>query len=155
MDEIKLYLQRSENELVMAEALYRLSFDTNAKEFFDIEDKFTFYNGVIAHSYYSIFYCAKALLLKENVKTKAPQVHKKTLQQFEKVLVKTGKLDFKLLHIYKKIIVKADELLSIFSEERSKRGAFKYQKLPHANKEPAKDSLNNALKFFKNTNVLV
>ena len=155
MDEIKLYFQRSENELVMAEVLYKISNEEESKNFFEIEKDFTFYNGVIAHSYYSIFYAAKALLLMDGKKTSSPEVHKKTLEDFEKYLVKTGKLDFELLKIYKKIVVKADELLNIFAEEKSKRGRFTYQKLPHANKQPAKDSLNNATNFFKNTNIIL
>lgn len=110
---------------------------------------------MISHSYYCIFYAAKAILVKEGIKTDAPEVHKKTLEAFETNLVKTGKLDLELLKIYKKIIVRAEELLGIFSKEKGKRGAFTYQKLPQANREPAKESLDNASSFFKNIHQII
>ena len=69
--------------------------------------------------------------------------------EFEK-LVKEGIIDVELLKIYKKIVVKADELLGIFKYEKKKRGKFTYHRLPQANKEPANESLMNAEKFFKN-----
>ena len=52
-----------------------------------------------------------------------------------------------LIEIYKKMIVRADELLEIFKDEKWKRGHFTYQTIPQANKEPAEDSLKNS-KFF-------
>ena len=40
----------------------------------------TYYSAVIAHSYYSIFYGAKAYLAKKGVEVSAPEEHKKHLQ---------------------------------------------------------------------------
>ena len=155
-DEAELYLQRSENELVVAQMLFDVSSNqTLQKEQFKLEKEFTFYSIVIGHSYYSIFYSAKAILVKNGIKTEAPEVHKKTLEAFEKYLVSTGKLDMELLKIYQKMMVRADALLGIFSMEKRKRGEFTYQKLPQANKEPAQESLNNASFFFKNINKLL
>ena len=155
-DESELYLQRAENELVAAQMLFDISSNPNIqKEQFKLEKDFTFYSTVISHSYYCIFYSAKAILIKEKIKTEAPEIHKKTLEAFETYLVKTGKLDVELLKIYKKMIVRAEELLEIFSREKGKRGEFTYKKLPQANKEPAKDSLDNASLFFKNINKIV
>lgn len=54
-----------------------------------------------------------------------------------------------LLRIYEKILIKADTLLHIFKHEKGKRGKFTYRELPQANKEPAKESLDNAKIFFK------
>lgn len=56
-------------------------------------------------------------------------------------------MDINFLNIYKKMIVRADELLQLFKDEKWKRGYFTYQTISQANKEPAKDSLKNA-KFF-------
>lgn len=152
-DESGLYLQRAENELVVAQMLFDISSNLKLqKEQFKLEKEFTFYSTVISHSYYCIFYSAKAILVKEGIKTEAPEIHKKTLEAFEKYLVKTGKLDVDLLKIYKKMIVRAEELLGVFSLEKGKRGEFTYQKLPQANKEPAKESIDNASFFFKNIN---
>jgi len=154
--EYKLYLQKAENELITADILFKISDDENLqKEQFKLEKEFTFYSSVISHSYYCIFNSAKAILSKEGIKTDAPEVHKKTLEAFEEHLVKTGKLDVELLKIYKKIVVRADELIGIFSKEKKKRGEFTYQKLPQANLEPAKESLNNANVFFKNINKIL
>lgn len=155
-DESELYLQRAENEIVAAQILFEISSnETLQKEQFKLEKNFTFYSTVISHSYYCIFYSAKAILIKEGIKTDAPEVHKKTILAFEKYLVETGNLNVELLKIYKKIIVKAEELLGIFSIEKRKRGEFTYQKLPQANKEPAKESLDNASFFFKNINKVI
>lgn len=155
-DEANLYLQRAENELVAAQMLFDISSNiVIQKEQFKLEKNFTFYNIVIGHSYYCIFYTAKAILIMEGIKTYAPEVHKKTLEAFDTHLVKTGKLDLELLKIYKKMIVRAEELLGIFSKEKGKRGEFTYQKLPQANQEPAKESLDNAYLFFKNINKIL
>ena len=155
-DETELYLQRAENELVAAQILFDISSnEILQKEQFKLEKNFTFYSTVISHSYYSIFYSAKAILIKQGVKTEAPEVHKKTILAFEKYLVETGDLNVELLKIYKKMIVRAEELLGIFSREKGKRGEFTYQKLPQANKEPAKESLDNASLFFKNINKVI
>ena len=155
-DEAELYLQRAENELVAAQMLFEVSSNPSLqKEQFKLEKDFTFYSTVISHSYYSIFYSAKAILINKGIKTEAPEVHKRTLEAFEKYFVRTGKLDIELLKIYQKTIVRADALLGIFSMEKRKRGEFTYQKLPQANKEPAQESLNNALFFFKNINKIL
>jgi uncharacterized protein (UPF0332 family) len=69
---------------------------------------------------------------------------------FKNVFVDSGILDVNLLEIYKKMVVKADELLEIFKEERWKRDNFTYKTIPQANKEPAEDSLKNAKIFVSN-----
>lgn len=152
----ELYLQRAENELIAAQIFFEISSNlVLQKEQFKLEKNFTFYNAVINHSYYCIFYSAKAILIKAGIKTEAPEVHKKTIVAFEEYFVRTGKLDVELLKIYQKMIVRAEELLCIFSREKGKRGEFTYQKLPHANKDPAQESLKNALLFFKSINKIV
>ncbi len=51
--------------------------------------------------------------------------------------------------MYEEILIKADTLLHIFKHEKNKRGKFTYRKLPQANLNPAQESLDNALNFFK------
>jgi len=155
MNEAILYMQRAETELITSQILQEISQNKEIQEQFKLEKEFTFYNAVIAHAYYSIFYATKAILIKEKIKTTSPEIHKKTLQEFEKNLILTGKLDVELLKIYKKTIVKAQDLLGIFQTEKTKRGQFTYQKLPGANKEPAQESLKNAFFFFKNINKII
>ena len=144
---IDIYLDRSNNEIMIAESLKRLTEQEGDKENFDLPEDISFYSAVISHSYYAIFYAAKALLLTKKIDTKAPEVHKKTFEEFKKNFVDTNELDINFLKIYRKMIVRADELLQIFKDEKWKRGHFTYQTIPQANKEPAEDSLKNA-KFF-------
>ncbi|MBI3035385.1 hypothetical protein HYY71_03610 [Candidatus Woesearchaeota archaeon] len=110
---------------------------------------------MISHSYYSIFYSAKAILLTKGVKTSAPDVHKKTYEEFERVFVNSGILDMKLFEIYKKMVVRADALLQIFKDEKWKRGNFTYKTIPQANKEPADDSLKNAKIFVSHISKII
>ncbi len=152
---VKIFLERADNEILAAESLKKLSEETNTKEKFELPSKITFYSAVISHSYYAIFYSAKAILLVKNIKTAVPEVHKKTFELFKTVLVDTGILDIKLLEIYKEIVVKADELLEIFREEKWKRGNFTYKTIPQANKEPAENSLNNAKTFVSNISKII
>ncbi|MBU1199821.1 MAG: HEPN domain-containing protein [Nanoarchaeota archaeon] len=143
----EIYVDRANNEIMVAESLKRLSEKEEDKVNFDLPDDISFYSSVISHSYYAIFYAAKALLLIKGIETKAPEVHKKTFEEFKQKFVDTKELDVSLLKIYKKMMVRADELLEIFKDEKWKRGHFTYQTIPQANKEPAEDSLKNA-KFF-------
>ena len=149
-----LYIERAKNELDLANAVFKLSTDIKLKKEFELKEDSTFFNNVISNSYYCIFYSAKALLQRKGIVTEPPEEHKNTLDEFEK-LVLSGEIDAELLIIYKSIVVRADELLGIFMKEKSKRGKFTYKKLPLANLEPAKESLNNAEKFFKNINLMV
>lgn len=149
-----LYLQRAKNELNLSKAIFKLSTDKNLKLEFELKEDSTFFSNAISSSYYCIFYSAKALLQSKSIKTEPPEEHKKTLEEFEK-LVLSGEIDVELLNIYKSIVVKADELLGIFRKEKSKRGKFTYQKLPQANLQPAKESLENAEKFYKNINLML
>jgi len=144
---IEIYLDRSNNELMAAECLKRLSEKEDYKEDFNLPEDASFYSSVISHSYYAVFYAAKAILLSKRIDPKSPEIHKKTFEEFNKNFVKTGELDVSLLKIYKKMFVRADELLEIFKDEKWKRGHFTYQTIPQANKRPADDSLKNA-KFF-------
>lgn len=107
---------------------------------FNLPEDVSFYSSVISHSYYAIFYAAKALLLTKKIATKSPEVHKNTFNEFKINFVDTNELDVSFLKIYKKMLVRADELLGIFKDEKWKREHFTYQTIPQANKEPAEDS---------------
>lgn len=152
--ESKLYIERAENELVLSEAIFNLSYDDKLKTSFKIQNNMTFYSAVINHAYYCIFYSAKALLLLKDIKTESPEEHRKTMLEFEK-LAESGFIDKKLIQIYKDLSMKADALLNIFAKEKSKRGQYTYKKLPQANMNPAKESIFNAKIFFKNINAML
>lgn len=144
----RLYLKRAQNELNLALMVMKISDDKNLQtSFFKMEED-TYYSAVISHSYYCIFYAAKAYLLTRGIKTEAPEEHKKTYDAFGK-LVDTGTVDVELLKIYEKMLVRADSLLHIFELEKGKRGRFTYRTLPQANREPARESIENAQTFFR------
>ena len=145
----KLYLERADNELKLAEIIFNLSENKELQlNIFKISDPETYFSSVISHSYYCIFYCAKAYLAKKGIKTYPPEEHKKTYEEFAN-FVKKGVLDKELLVIYENELIKAESLLEIFKIEKKKRGEFTYKKLPQANKQPASESLENSRKFFK------
>ncbi|MEK6869758.1 MAG: HEPN domain-containing protein [Nanoarchaeota archaeon] len=152
---VKIYLSRALNELSQAKLLFAVSNNNEKKQEFQIEEEMTFYSGAISHAYYSIFYSTKALLLTKGIKTTAPQVHKKTYEAFKEHFVDSGVIDVELLEIYEKMIVKADELLQIFKDEKWKRGHYTYKTIPQANKEPAEQSINNSTKFIKNIKAII
>ena len=149
-----LYLNRAKNELDLANAVFKISTEKKFKADLELKEDSTFFSNVISNAYYGIFYSAKAFLYSKGIITKVPDEHKKTLKAFEK-LAASGQIDEEFVKIYKDIVVKAEELLDIFTKEKSKRGKFTYRTLPQANLEPAKESLENAEKFYKNINLLV
>jgi uncharacterized protein (UPF0332 family) len=149
-----LYLDRAKSELDLARAIFKLSMDEKLKLEFELKKDASFFSNVIINSYYCIFYSAKALLITKGIKTEPPEEHKKTLDEFKR-LVLSGEIDEDLLIIYNSIVIKADELLGIFKKEKSKRGKFTYKKLPQANLTPSRESLDNAEKFFKNINLII
>lgn len=151
---VKEYLERASNELRLASILKNLS-ESEEKVKFGAEKEDTFYSSVISHSYYAIFYSAKAILLTKRIKTDLPSVHKKTLEEFKKHFVDSGVLDVELFKIYNEMIIKADELLGLFEQEKKKRGQFIYKTLPQANIEPAQESINNAKKFVSHIKMIV
>ena len=149
-----LYLERANNEIKFADIALFVSNNKNIQlELMKISEPETYYSAVISHAYYCIFYSAKAYLAKKQIKTQAPEEHKKTYEEF-KNLVFQGIIDKELLNIYDEIIVKADTLLGIFKTEKKKRGEFTYQKLSQANLEPANQSLENAKTFLKHIRIL-
>jgi len=152
---VKVYLERGENELLAAKVLKRVTEEPQTKKYLELEEGTTFYSSVISHAYYSIFYTAKATLLTKGIKTEMPDVHKKTYELFKAEFVDSGILDIELLNIYQKMIVRADELLQIFKDEKWKRGHFTYQTIPQANKEPAEQSVQHALTFLKNIKLIL
>ena len=138
----------------LAKAIFKLSIESRLKIEFELKDDTTFFSNVINTCYFCIFYSAKAFLYTKKIITKAPEEHKRTLEEFEKLAL-SGEIDLELLKIYKSLFIKADELLGIFKIEKSKRGKFTYYKLPQANLEPAEESLKNSEKFFKNINLII
>ncbi|MFH1432107.1 MAG: HEPN domain-containing protein [archaeon] len=77
---VEIFLERADNEIHAAESLKKLSEDLNSKKEFELSVDVTFYSSVISHSYYAIFYAAKAILLSKGIKTSSPDIHKNTFE---------------------------------------------------------------------------
>ncbi len=146
---VKGYLDRAENEIILARANFEISTQVKAKEFLNIPLERTFFNDVISESYYAIFYSAKAFLLFLGIKTEAPEEHRKTYEEFKKI-VESKKLDKQLAEIYEEESNKAETLLRIFFDEKRNRGRFTYNVNANANKPFAEQSIKNA-RFFAST----
>jgi uncharacterized protein (UPF0332 family) len=150
-----IFLKRAQNELLLSQIIFDISSDKNLKqELFSLPSFTTFYSAVITHSYYAIFYSAKAYLSYKGIITKPPFEHKKTFEELS-ILADKGIIDFELFKAYKKVLIKANELLDLFTLEKQKRGKFTYKTLPQANKDPANESIKNAHTFFKHINILL
>ena len=81
----KLYIHRAENEIKLAEIIFAISEEpVIQKETFKIKEPETYFSAVITHSYYSIFYGAKAYLAKKEIVVSAPEEHKKAFDEFKK-----------------------------------------------------------------------
>lgn len=146
--EYNIYLGRARNELNLSKMILRISDDKELQiSTFSMKED-TYYSATISHAYYCIFYAAKSYLLLKGIKTESPEEHKKTFEEFKK-LVELGVIDVELLKIYESMLIKADTLLDIFKVEKSKRGRFTYKTLPQANQEPAQESIKHAEIFFK------
>jgi len=92
----KLYIHRAQNEIKLAGIIFAMSEEPGIqKETFKVNDPETYYSAVIAHSYYSIFYGAKAYLAKKGIEVSAPEEHKKAYEEFRR-FVETGELDVEL-----------------------------------------------------------
>lgn len=146
--EVKIMIDRADNELIAAKALKKLSEDAKAQQELNVPNKTTFYSSVISHSYYSIFYAARAYLISKKIKLSSEQgVHQQVYFQFKKAIVEepAGK---DMLELYEEIKTKAEVLLDILTDEKMKRKRFTYETISQANKSPAEESIKNASTFF-------
>ena len=129
--------------------------EESLKKIFNFPSETTFFNGVIEHSYYAIFNCAKAYLISKNVHLKSEQgQHQQVYFEFRK-LVERGLIEKDLLKVYNDVKTKAEVLLGILKKEKEKRNTFAYETLPQANKKPAEDSLDNAIIFISHIKAIL
>ena len=152
--EVELYIKRAEEEFLLSQNDMRVSTDNKIKEILGIPSGKTFFNSVISHAYYGIFYAAKAYLLSKGIKTKVPDEHKKTYERFMN-LAYSKKIDNKLTEIYETETIKAESLINIFFTERRKRGFFTYNIKSEANIPYAKESIENAKRFISSIKLLL
>jgi len=106
-----------------------------------------FYSSVITHTYYSIFYSARAYLVFKGIKIPEQGQHQAVYYKFKR-FVEEGVMEKELLEIYEDAKIKAEVLLGIFENEKDKRSSFTYKTLAQANVEPAKESIENTIIFL-------
>lgn len=152
--EVELSSKRAENELIAAKALFSLSELVEAKKLLKVSADETFYNSVIEHAYYSIFYCAKAYLMNKGIKFPEQGQHQAVYFAFRK-LVREGKVAIELVELYKEVKIKAETLLEILEKVEENRTKFIYKTLAQANKEPADSSIKNAEIFLAQVKSLI
>ncbi len=145
---VSILLERAENEILAARSMYKLSINEEIAQGFELPKGTTFYSGIISHSYYAIFYCAKAYLRNKGIMIKSEQGEHQQVYHKLRRLVKDGVIDAELLRIYEEVRIRAESLLGIFYDEKEKRKTFTYKTIPQANKEPAEESIKNALTFL-------
>ena len=145
--DIELSLERAQNEILLARAVRLLTEDAKLKrEVFKLDEKITFYSGVIEHAYYAIFYAARAYVVSKGVNLPEQGVHNAVYLAFRK-FVRQGKINEEMLALYDEVKIKAETLLEIFESEGENRTKFTYKTLAQANKKPADDSIENATTF--------
>lgn len=66
-----------------------------------------------------------------------------------KYFIINKELEDRLFFLYEDAEKRAEELFSTLLEEKKKRGNFTYERLPKANKQPAKESIENAVQFIR------
>lgn len=152
--EVKLLIQRSEDELLLAESIMRISQEESLKKVLGLLPEKTFYHSVISHAYYGIFYSARAYLLSKQIKVSPPKEHQKTYDKFKEETDK-GNIDKELLDIYEDELTKASDLLHIFKREKKKRGKFTYNIKAIANIPFAQESISHAKEFVSTINALL
>lgn len=144
--EVDLLIKRAENELMAANTLQKISNDALLKTSAELLPDITFYSSVISHAYYSIFYSARAYVMKKRISLPEQGQHQAVYFGFKK-LVREGKIAQELLMLYDEVRIKAETLLEIFEIEEENRTKFTYKTLSQANKEPAENS-SKMHKFF-------
>lgn len=144
---VKLNIERAENELRLAKAVFNLSGNEESKINLGANPDDTFYSSAISHSYYSIFYSARALLFAKNIEIPEQGQHQAVYFKFKK-LAAEGVIEKALLDIYENAKEKAAALLGIFESEKAKRNHFTYKTIAQANIDPAKESIEGSVSFL-------
>jgi len=137
----------------------------NAKESLRVADEAHKNNlselWTIVCSYYSMYYYANAVILKLGYKVGNKIVHKVTSDAI--IVYARDKLKTSLIEEYEEAKeeamnlagIRADEIISSFDFERSKRGKIQYETLEIEKKSKAKTSLKRAKEFAKEMDKLI
>ncbi len=146
---ISLMVKKSNNNLKFAKLAFKTSDNQKLKESLGLNKDDSFFDWTIITAYYSMYFITHALLATKGIKIKKIRVHESTLFAFAKYFILSKELEDELFLIYEDAESKAEELFTTLSEEKDKRVHFTYERLPKANRQPAKESIENASKFLR------
>jgi len=146
---ISLMFSKSQNNLKIARAIFKLSTTKEFKELFKLKEDDTFFDWTIQASYYSMFHAVNSLLATKKIKISKIDAHKSTLYAFGKHFIITKELAEELFIIYGQTEEKALALFSSLAEEKQKRGFSAYERLSKMNIEPAEESLEHAQELLQ------
>lgn len=140
---IGLMFGKAQNNLKVANIIFEISTSKSMKAILKLREQDSFYDWTIQAAYYAMFHAVNALLATKKIKI-SDKVHVSTYYSFGKHFINTNELADELFVMYGKTEEKALKLFSSLAEEKKKRGAATYERLPKMNLEPAKESIDNA-----------
>ena len=146
---IGLMVKKANNNLKFAKIAFRISNDEKIKPELGLQENDSFFDWAIVSSYYAMFYITHALLATINIRILRIRVHEATIYALAKYFIINKELEDRLFFLYEDAEKRAEELFTTLSEEKKKRGSFTYERLPKANKQPAKESIENAAQFIR------
>lgn len=161
---VEFFMKNSAESLEAASVLYTLSTDKEKQKIFGLSN-FNGFLWVVNASYYSMFYMARALLENSGIQIKSEQsIHSVTFDAVIYFFYATGKLKKNLIERFIEANEeaadllgreKADQLISDYFNEKSKRGTFTYETGAIVMMNKAKTSLERANNFNKEINKII
>ena len=161
---VEFFKKNSVDSLKVASALYTLSTYEEKQKIIGILN-FNGFLWVVNSSYYSMFYMARALLENSGIQIKSEQsIHSITFDAVIYFFYITGKLKRNLIEKFTEANEeaaellgqeKANQLISDYFNEKSKRGTFTYETGAIVMKNKAKTSLERANNFNKEINRII
>lgn len=161
---VGFFTKNSAESLKVASALYTLSTDEEKQKIIGLSN-FNGFLWVVNASYYSMFYMARALLENAGIQIKSEQsIHAITFDAIIYFFYITGKLKKNLIERFIEANEeatellgqeKANQLISDYFNERSKRSAFTYETGAIVMRNKAKTSLERANNFNKEINIIL
>ncbi len=164
---VDFYRKTAASSLKVAEVLFTLSTQEDAKQKLLLEKDFESYLWVSVSGYYAMFYIGNAALAQLGIKIGDKIVHKVTSDSLIFYFLMTGKLAKQYVEEYEESMKnaleimgaednkirqtlqqKAFDLIQSFDLEREKRGHFQYKTTTSMKENIARTSLERAKLFF-------
>lgn len=139
------YLAKSRKNLAVANLLFKVSKDDDAKKMLSLASGFEVYDWVIVVSYYSMYASALAAISGLGFKSKS---HAATLVVLERFYVRDDILEQKHLHALTKAHALSEALITKLIQIKTKRETAQYDATPAIQMENAASALRDADEFI-------